>query len=124
MKILDGMKFDAVVDVNAYNGEHVRNLLESGVDFKKYILISSSAVYPEWEAQPFSENCVTGENRFWVKDGTDKIDAEDVLLNSVRESYVIRPPYLYGVGNNVYREAFVFDCALQDRIFYVKRVAE
>ncbi|MCR5754351.1 MAG: GDP-mannose 4,6-dehydratase, partial [Acetatifactor sp.] len=28
-------------------------------------------------------------------------------------------PYLYGVYNNVYREAFVFDCAMEHRPFYL-----
>lgn len=32
---------------------------------------------------------------------------------------ILRPPYLYGPMNNVYREAFVFDCAKADRKFYL-----
>lgn len=51
--------------------------------------------------------------------GTDKIEAENVLLEKVKDAYILRPPYLYGPMNNVYREAFVFDCALADRKFYL-----
>ena len=40
------------------------------------------------------------------------------MLN-VRDAYFLRPPYLYGAMNNVYREAFVFDCARLDRPFYL-----
>lgn len=35
------------------------------------------------------------------------------------KAYILRPPYLYGPMNNVYREAFVFDCALENRKFYL-----
>lgn len=109
--------FDAVLDVTAYNGQDVSDLLDALGEFKTYILISSSAVYPETERQPFTEDTPTGENRIWGKYGTDKIDAEKVLTARVPEAYILRPPYLYGPMNNVYREAFVFDCALQDRSF-------
>lgn len=36
----------------------------------------------------------------------------------------VRPPYLYGQMNNVYREAFVFDCAMADRKFYLPKDGE
>ena len=39
-------------------------------------------------------------------------------------AYILRPPYLYGPMNNVYREAFVFDCAMNDRPFYLPRDGE
>lgn len=35
------------------------------------------------------------------------------------KAYILRPPYLYGTMNNVYRESFVFDCALENRKFYL-----
>lgn len=54
------------------------------IEIVKNILISSSAVYPEY-------------------------------------ALILRPPYLYGEMNNVYREAFVFDCALADRKFYLPK---
>ena len=53
--------------------------------------------------------------------GTDKLEAENVLLEKVKDAYILRPPYLYGPMNNVYREAFVFDCALADRKFYLPK---
>lgn len=39
----------------------------------------------------------------------------------MKDAYILRPPYLYGPMNNVYREAFVFDCALADRKFYLPK---
>lgn len=113
--------FDAVLDVTAYNGQDVSDLLDALGSFEQYILISSSAVYPETERQPFTEDTPTGENRIWGRYGTDKIQAEKVLTDRAPEAYILRPPYLYGPGNNVYREAFVFDCALQNRAFCLPR---
>lgn len=49
----------------------------------------------------------------------DKIEAETALQRRNPNAYILRPPYLYGPMNNVYREAFVFDCALADRKFYL-----
>lgn len=115
---LSGIHFDVVVDI-AYNGEEVRQLLDHLASFDDYFLISSSAVYPDTESQPFSEETSLGNNTYWGKYGTDKIEAEQVLLSRVPHAYILRPPYLYGPGNNIYREAFVFECALQGRPFYL-----
>lgn len=118
---LRGYHFDIIVDVTAYDAEDVEDLLDAVGSYEEYILISSSAVYPEYATQPFVEDGPIGENRFWKKYGTDKIAAEDVLLRRNPNAYVLRPPYLYGPMNNVYREAFVFDCALQNRRFYLPK---
>lgn len=61
---------------------------------------------------------------YWGKYGTDKIEAEEALLERNPNAYILRPPYLYGPMNNVYREAFVFDCALAGRTFYLPKAGE
>lgn len=111
-------KFDVILDT-AYTGEDVTGLLDAIGSFDDYILISSSAVYPETADQPFTEETPVGPNSVWGVYGTNKIDAEKELLSRVPDAYVLRPPYLYGPGNNVYREAFVFDCAMAGRPFYL-----
>ena len=60
-------------------------------------------------------------NKHWGKYGTNKIAAETALLKRNPNAYILRPPYLYGPMNNLYREAFVFDCALADRKFYLPK---
>lgn len=112
-------RFDAVLDVTAYTGEDVNALLDALGGYGQYILISSSAVYPETEKQPFREETALGPNIHWGTYGTNKIAAEQALHARDAQGYILRPPYLYGPGNNVYREAFVFDCALGDRPFYL-----
>ena len=116
---LRGMHFDLVVDVTAYTAEDVNLLLDALDSYGDYVLISSSAVYPETAPQPFPESTALGLNRFWGKYGTDKIEAEEALHGRDPRGYILRPPYLYGPMNNVYREAFVFECAEKNRPFYL-----
>lgn len=111
--------FDVVVDVTAYSKKDVSDFVESLGSFNEYMMISSSAVYPETGTQPFAEDSVLTENKFWGKYGVDKIEAEKELLSRIPKAYIIRPPYLYGPMNNLYREAFVFECALNDRPFFL-----
>lgn len=118
---LKGYHFDVVMDITAYNGRDIECLVKALGKFEQYIMISSSAVYPETTPQPFTEGSMIGTNKFWGQYGTDKIEAEKALLQMVPKAYIIRPPYLYGPMNNVYRETFVFDCAMQDRIFYLPK---
>ena len=116
---LMGMRFDAVLDITAYNRSDIVDLIDSLGEFGKYIMLSSSAVYPEYAPMPFDEYETRAENRYWGRYGTDKIEAEDEILKRIPDAYIIRPPYLYGPMNNIYREAFVFDCALSGRRFYL-----
>lgn len=113
--------FDTVIDVTAYTAQDINNLLNSLSSFDNYIMISSSAVYPETLTVPFKESDITGKNKFWGDYGTNKIAAENALINRVPNAYIIRPPYLYGEYNNIYREAFVFDCAEKDAAFYMPK---
>lgn len=121
--VLRDYSFDVIIDT-AYNAGDVEALLNAVGDYKEYILISSSAVYPEYAAFPFVEETPVAINKYWGKYGTDKIEAEKVLLNRNPNTYIVRPPYLYGPMNNVYREAFIFDCALADRKFYLPKDGE
>lgn len=119
--VLRNFHFDVVLDITAYTKNDVDLLLDAIGGFDDYILISSSAVYPEFCKQPFKEETEVGVNKFWGKYGTDKIAAETTLMKRVPNAYILRPPYLYGPMNNAYREAFVFDCALQERKFYIPK---
>ena len=118
---LKGHHFDAVLDITSYTKKDVQVMLNALGKFDNYIFISSSAVYPETNLQPFTESQKTGRNVHWADYGTNKIEAEEYLLEKVTHSYIIRPPYLYGKMNNVYREAFVFDCAEKDMPFYIPK---
>jgi len=116
---LKGETFDAVLDICAYTAQDVTDLLEALPPVKDYILISSSAVYPETLPQPFSEDQPVGPNRIWGAYGANKIEAEKALLAARPDAYILRPPYLYGPMQNLYREPFGFDCARLGRPFYL-----
>ncbi len=122
--ILNGMHFDLVLDITAYTKDHVKALVDSGITFDDYIFISSSAVYPETNPQPFSEEQQCGYNSVWGDYGINKLEAEQYLQSHVPNAYILRPPYFYGVYENLYREAFPFDCAMLDRVFYLPQNGE
>lgn len=111
--------FDVVMDITGYNERDVSDLVSALGGYGRYFFISSSAVYPETAPQPFRESQPCGVNIHWGDYGTNKIAAERFLLDNVEKLYIIRPPYLYGKMNNLYREAFVFECAENDLPFYV-----
>ncbi len=119
---LKSYSFDVVLDICAYDEKDVTDLLDAlPQGIYDYIMISSSAVYPEGNTQPFTEEQKVGPNSIWGKYGTDKIEAENVLLERFPQAYILRPPYLYGPMQNVYREPFVFECALLGRSFYIPK---
>ena len=122
MELKDTLKekhYDVILDITAYTDEHICSLLDSGVTFDDYIFISSSAVYPETNPQPFNEEQICGYNSVWGDYGINKLKAEQYLIQQVPNAYILRPPYFYGIYENLYREAFPFDCAIQDRKFYI-----
>lgn len=120
---LRNFHFDVVVD-NGYTAEDISLLLDALGSYDDYVFISSSAVYPEHSPQPFTEETPVGLNKYWGKYGTDKIAAEQALIKRNPDAYILRPPYIYGPMNNIYREAFVFDCALESRKFYLPQDGE
>ena len=116
---LRGRRFDAVLDVTSYTRQDVETLLNALDSFGDYIFISSSAVYPETLPQPFREDQPCGPNSFWGPYGTNKLAAEEFLRERVPDAYILRPPYLYGPGENVHRAPFVFECAEAGRPFCI-----
>ncbi len=118
---LKGKYFDVILDITAYNEYDIKTLLSSGVEFNDYIFISSSAVYPEKNPQPFTEEQPCGKNSIWGDYGLNKLKAEKYLTDNFSPAYILRPPYFYGIYENLYREAFVFDCAEKDRVFYLPK---
>lgn len=117
--IFEHRAFDVVIDITAYNQKDVSDLLDSVGYINKYILLSSSAVYSNTGSLPFYENSQVGYNSYWQGYGLGKIQAESYLMSHHSNYYIIRPPYLYGPEENLYRELFCFDCALSNRIFYL-----
>ena len=114
-KALFGKAFDYIIDASGYTQEDVFNVVENcnWEVLKKYVFISSSAVYADVES-PIKETAMCGENENWGEYGIHKREAEEYLLEQYEANNfpvnIIRPAYIYGAMNNLYREAFVFDC--------------
>ena len=71
--VLKDMFFDVVADITAYNENDIIDLVKELGFFEQYIMISSSAVYPEYGVQPFLEESEKSENKFWGAYGTDAL---------------------------------------------------
>jgi nucleoside-diphosphate-sugar epimerase len=121
---LKNYEFDVVIDANSYTGKEMTLLLDALPTVKDYVFISTSAVYPDVNKQPFTEKTEVGFNNYWTSYGTNKIEAEDILTSRIPDAFILRPAYIYGPYNNAYREAFVFDCAKNKRPFYLPKTGE
>lgn len=113
--------FDLVIDVSAYTRADTESLVSALGDFGCCVFISSGAVYPETLPLPFNEEQKCGRNSVWGDYGTNKLDAENFLLENVGNAYIVRPPYLYGSHENLYRAPYIFDCADSGQPVYVPR---
>lgn len=124
--VLSDKNFEYIIDISGMNLKDVEISYETTKHMKsKYIFISSSAVYTPPCSLPIKETDETGFNPFWKNYGTDKIDAENFLLNKSEkngfELIILRPPYIYGENNYVYRESYVFERLLANKpIIYPK----
>ncbi|MDR1003014.1 MAG: NAD-dependent epimerase/dehydratase family protein [Oscillospiraceae bacterium] len=107
--------FDFVIDVSCYTASDAEAVYEAldRKSIEQYIFISSSAVYHSGQDLPLNETSDAGENIVWGDYGTDKSAAEKFFLSKHEgEGFpvvILRPPYVYGENNYVYREAFMFD---------------
>lgn len=118
---LKNKQFDIVVDVSGFNKMQVTaacNAL-SRCSLKKYIFISSGAVYAMDKGNPpYRVGDSMGANETWGDYGTNKIEAEQYLYkafgNNKIQLIVIRPPYVYGENNYAQRESFIFDHIVKD----------
>jgi 2'-hydroxyisoflavone reductase len=103
--------FDAVVDVSATEEVHVRGLLDAwgGALPQRYVLISSAAVYSPSGPQPRVEDGPADGDPVWGGYGEEKAACERILRDrGLAELTVLRPPYIYGPGNNEEREQWLW----------------
>lgn len=112
--VLNDKVYECVVDVSAYTKKDM-TLLLSVLDrshIKKFIFCSSGGVY-EPSNQPFYEASTRGENHNWGAYGLNKKEAEDYLMSLYKSEQfpitIFRPSYIYGGGNNLYRQSYFID---------------
>lgn len=116
--------YDFVIDVSGMDQSMVQVAYNAicKEKIKKYVFISSSAVYLK-NNNPIKEDDELGFNDTWKEYGADKIAAEQFLITKYQEEQfpvvILRPPYIYGEGNNIYREGFVFDRLIKGKTIVV-----
>lgn len=114
LESLRNKKFDVIYDISAYTKEDVELLYQvlDKQSLKKYILCSSGAVYLP-SVEYLNEKSECGYNENWGEYGTDKLSAETFLQEkSISDKVsvsIVRPSYIYGAGNNLYRESYFFE---------------
>lgn len=120
--ILSKYSFDIVIDVSALNEPQVEILYNSlnKENLKQFVFISSSAVYDiENFSIPYSEETPVKENKYWTSYGTNKIEAENFLIerfqNAQTNLIILRPPYVYGENNYAQRESLIFEHICNDK---------
>lgn len=109
---LEEQRFDVIVDVSAVSPAFVNNTLPylKASQGAKYIYISSAAVYRKTAngKPPFTETDPIGGDPIWGQYGADKSDCELALADAGFQTYILRPPYIYGPWNNCEREGFLW----------------
>lgn len=114
-KLID-KKYEFVFDMTAYSKAEIKSILDYiDIDsLKKYIVLSSGAVYKDTSKRP-KEDWEKGENKNWGRYGIDKKEAEDYIISSDIPYIIVRPTYIYGENNNLYREYYFFDSILSEK---------
>ncbi|MBM7583475.1 nucleoside-diphosphate-sugar epimerase [Bacillus pakistanensis] len=111
---LSGKTYEYIFDINAYTKVQIKKVVDhlNLRQLKRYIFCSSGAVYaPSEKLVP--ETFIKEEHPIWGAYGVNKKEAEDYLFHLHSEMdfpmTIFRPSYIYGGGNNHYRESYFFD---------------
>lgn len=107
---LSGEAFDVIIDISGQIPNHVSNVIRYLKSKpKKIIFISSGSVYLPDNA-PFNEESPVGKSSLWGNYGNNKLLCENIWYEYSQSNKVpiliLRPPYLYGVGNYLDRETW------------------
>ena len=110
--------FDVVIDTSSYNGQNTEIAWQSfSKKTEHWIHLGSAAVYKETPNRFPTEKDEIGGAPIWAEYGEEKSEAEQFLINHSSEVPVtiLRPPYLYGPGNDNDRESFIWSRILVGR---------
>lgn len=123
-KALGENTYDVVFDMCgnvASDFQHTLDLFAGRI--KRYIFISTAATYLEALTLPLTEDSPQGSHGVWGAYGGGKLDCERLLFNAYNDTgfpvTVIRPSYVYGVGNAIDRETFLFNRIDKDRTILI-----
>jgi nucleoside-diphosphate-sugar epimerase len=114
LKQIANESYDFVFDIIAQTKQEIEKLILS-IDtskLKKFVFCSSAAVYLPSDKE-LKEEDPKGFNSFWQSYGLNKLEAENFLFDLYEKkdfpTIIFRPVYIYGKGNNLYRENYIFE---------------
>ena len=119
MRELAGYTYDAVIDLSCYNAQQAEIAWDTfSPHTDRWIHLSTIAVYADIP-QPMEEDSIESAE-YWGEYGRNKSAADAYLLKQQGPSLIIlRPPYLYGPGNHIDRETFVWKRVLNGDPVYI-----
>jgi len=100
-------RFNAVIDMCAYNGEHTRRALAE-IHFDFFVHFSTVAVYKKTETFPLTEESPLGNWPVWGRYNKGKVECEEELKKSGVKYASLRPVYILGPKNYIDRERFIY----------------
>ena len=120
MKAIGNHDFDLVIDVCAYLPTQTKIAVDVLKDrTAHFIHISSAAVYDNIKSYPIHENNERGGASIWGEYGRNKYLCEEELLREWNISKfpitLLRPFYIYGPGNNLERESYIFERIINNK---------
>jgi nucleoside-diphosphate-sugar epimerase len=127
-KTLEGKSFDAIVDTIAMNETDIQNVIEiAGDKLQNYVFISTAGVYDENKLDffPITEDVPIGSvtEDYPIEYTRNKRKAEIKCKKSFKEFgfpvTIIRPVFIYGPNNPMYRECYFFDRIKDEKPIYM-----
>jgi dTDP-glucose 4,6-dehydratase len=118
---LAGQSFDIVVDTSCYDSRQALSAVSAlGGRFRRWIFVSTAAVYDDSAPRPLHESARASGSRIWGEYGIKKAAAEAALSLALGSKLVVvRPGYVYGPHNILARETFLWSRLLRRRALFV-----
>ncbi len=113
-----GRAFEVLVDTNCYTGEQAAIMIAATEGkARRALVISSAAVYGNNARMPPTEDEPIGGAAVWSPYGQNKTKVEDAYraARQFGSCVIVRPPYVFGPGNNFERERWVWARQLNGR---------
>lgn len=124
---LKDLSVDIIIDISGYTPLQIENIYKIMKNkFKQYIYISSASIYNNIQSFPIKETETTGQNPIWGEYAKNKFLSEQKILELSSEcNYTIfRPFYIYGIGNNLDRESYIFSRIINNLSIFLPNKGE
>lgn len=124
-KNLSDKNYSYILDFSGYKKKDIEILFKSinNIDsLKRYVFCSSGAVYA-LNDNHLTESSKIEPDNIWGNYAIDKLECEnyifDLIKNKNLHATIFRPSYIYGAGNNLYRESYFFDRILNNKVITI-----